>query len=145
MILRELFEARGEDVAIIFGRFNPPHFGHAGAWQVAADFPHWYVGTNQSTEGPKDPLPYHIKIEAMKTVWPRLEGHIVAEQSWLTLAVMVYKRFGGSATLHVVTDSKDAKIFVPLLQDQTANRGRTGFINLNQSSGLKQNVLAKQH
>ena len=127
MNLRELFESRSSDVAIIFGRFNPPHFGHAGAWKVASNFDNWYVGTNQSTQGPKDPLPFNMKIAAMKTVMPELEGHVVAEQSWLTLAVMVYKKFGESVSLHVVTDPKDAKVFVPLLQDQNGKEGPHGY------------------
>ena len=49
MRLGELFEASVSDVGIIFGRFNPPHKGHKAAWQTAAKFPAWFVGTNQST------------------------------------------------------------------------------------------------
>jgi hypothetical protein len=42
MKLRQLFEniyqeASGvTNVAIIFGRFNPPHQGHAAAWRTAS-------------------------------------------------------------------------------------------------------------
>ena len=61
MILRELFEAKAKSVGIIFGRFNPPHMGHMKAWEMAAENPSWYVGTNKSTQGPKDPLPFDIK------------------------------------------------------------------------------------
>ena len=106
MILRELFEKKmpvGDSVGIIFGRFNPPHKGHKAAWEMAAQNPHWYVGTNQSTQGPKDPLPYDVKIEAMKTVWPNIEGHIMAEQSWLTMASKVFKEYG-DVQLNVYTD-----------------------------------------
>jgi hypothetical protein len=129
MKLRELFETkRGGDVAIIFGRFNPPHFGHKAAWDIASAFSGWYVGTNQSTQGPKDPLPYDIKIEAMKTFMPELEGHLVAEQSWFTLASMVYQKHG-AIVLHIVTDPVDAKIFVPALQNQNGKEGPHGFYN----------------
>ena len=76
MRLKELFEAK-LSVGIIFGRFNPPHKGHRAAWEMASKNPQWFVGTNQSTVGPKDPLPYDVKIEAMKAIWPELEGHIV--------------------------------------------------------------------
>lgn len=126
MILRELFESTVSDVAIIFGRFNPPHFGHVDAWQVAAGFPDWYVGTNQSTQGPKDPLPYDIKIEAMKKLYPKLNGHLVPEQSWFTLAVMVYKKYG-SVTLHIVTDDKDVNVYLPMLQKQNGIEGPHGY------------------
>ena len=103
MRLRNLFEALGQEVSIIFGRFNPPHKGHRAAWELASKSPIWYVGTNQSTVGPKDPLPFNIKVEAMKTVWPEVEGHIVAETSWLTLASMVYEKHG-DVTLLCLTD-----------------------------------------
>lgn len=105
MLLRELFEARAKTVGIIFGRFNPPHQGHRAAWELASQNDAWVVGTNKSTQGPKDPLPFEIKIEAMKTVWPEIEGHIVAEQSWLTLASRLYKKYG-DAVLNVYTDEE---------------------------------------
>ena len=103
MRLRQLFEAKQTEVAIIFGRFNPPHKGHRAAWELASKSPVWYVGTNQSTVGPKDPLPFEVKVEAMKTIWPEVEGHIVAEQSWLTLASKVYEQYP-DATLLCLTD-----------------------------------------
>ncbi len=103
MILRELFEARAKSVGIIFGRFNPPHMGHMKAWEMASENPSWYVGTNKSTEGPKDPLPFDIKVKAMQAVYPEIRGHIVAEQSWLTLASKVYEKHG-NIVLNVYTD-----------------------------------------
>jgi hypothetical protein len=102
MKLRELFESKNS-VAIIFGRFNPPHKGHKAAWQIASKHPHWYVGTNQSTQGPKDPLPFDVKIQAMTAIWPEVQEHIVAEQSWLTLASKVYQDHG-EVTLFCLTD-----------------------------------------
>jgi hypothetical protein len=134
MKLRQIFEniyqeASGvTDVAIIFGRFNPPHQGHAAAWRTASRFDEWFVGTNEGTVGPKDPLPFKAKVAAMKTIYPAIEGHLVAEQSWWTLAAFVYKKFG-PVTLHIVTDEQDAKIFVPGLQDQNAKEGPHGYYN----------------
>lgn len=103
MLLKELFEAPGKEVAIIFGRFNPPHKGHKAAWEMAAKSPVWYVGTNKSTIGPKDPLPFDVKIQAMEAIWPEVATHIVAETSWLTLASKVYEKHG-DVTLYVLTD-----------------------------------------
>ena len=105
MKLRELFEARQRSVGIIFGRFNPPHKGHRAAWEMASKNDAWFVGTNQSTQGPKDPLPYDVKIEAMKAIYPEIQGHIVAEQSWLTLASAVYKKYG-NVVLNLYTDEE---------------------------------------
>ena len=105
MLLRELFEAKNNStVGIIFGRFNPPHKGHKKAWEMASENnDHWFVGTNQSTEGPKDPLPFKLKVEAMKTIYPELGGHIIAEQSWLTMASKVFAKYG-DVILNVYTD-----------------------------------------
>lgn len=103
MILRELFESKSKSVGVIFGRFNPPHMGHRAAWEMAAENPSWYVGTNKSTQGPKDPLPFDIKVKAMEAVYPEIKGHIVAETSWLTLASKVYEKHG-NIVLNVYTD-----------------------------------------
>lgn len=104
MLLRELFEAKNiGSVGIIFGRFNPPHKGHRAAWEMAAQNDAWFVGTNKSTEGPKDPLPFKIKVEAMKTIYPELDGHILAEQSWLTMASKIFAKYGDTI-LNVYTD-----------------------------------------
>lgn len=102
MRLRQLFEAK-DSVGFIFGRFNPPHKGHRAAWEMLSKNTHWYVGTNKSTQGPKDPLPYDVKIKAMETIWPEVAGHIVPHQSWLTLASEIYKKHG-DVVLNVYTD-----------------------------------------
>jgi len=103
MRLRQLFEAPSNEVAIIFGRFNPPHMGHKAAWELASQSPIWYVGTNQSTVGPKDPLPYDVKVEAMKAVWPEVASHIMPETGWLTMASKIYEQYP-KATLLALTD-----------------------------------------
>lgn len=127
MLLREMFiKEQGADAAIIFGRFNPPHFGHVSAWKEAAKFPIWYVGTNKSTIGPKDPLPYDVKIKVMETLYPNIKGHLVAEQSWFTLAAMVYEKHG-SVTLHIVTDESDSTTYVAMLQKHNGKEGKHGF------------------
>lgn len=125
MKLRQLFESKGSTVGIIFGRFNPPHMGHMKAWEMASENDHWFVGTNQDTQGPKDPLPYDIKIKAMQAVWPEIKGHIVAETSWLTLASKVYKKYG-SIVLNVYTD--EDWVTKTLIQ-YNGKEGAHGFYN----------------
>jgi len=127
MLLTEMFiKEQGQDAAIIFGRFNPPHQGHVAAWKEAAKSPIWYVGTNQSTIGPKDPLPFDVKIKAMEIMWPEVKGHIIPEQTWWSLAATVYAKHG-EVDLKIVTDEQDAKVFVPGLQKQNGVEGRHGF------------------
>ena len=103
MRLRQLFEAPGETVGLIFGRFNPPHKGHKAAWEMAAKETHWYVGTNAGTVGPKDPLPSQVKVLAMEAIMPEVKQHIVFSQSWLTLTSELYQKHP-DATLVLFTD-----------------------------------------
>lgn len=109
MKLREMFENEQsansvKTIGISFGRFNPPHKGHAGVWKAASKNPIWYVGTNDSTSGPKDPLPYDVKLQCMAAVFPAVAGHVVPEQSLLTLATSVYDKYGENVHLKVYTD-----------------------------------------
>jgi hypothetical protein len=83
-------------VGIMFGRFNPPHKGHIAAWDQMnkdSDLDAWYVGTNKSTIGKKDPLPSDVKEIVIKTLYPDIEDHFVFEQTWLTLAAYVYEKY----------------------------------------------------
>jgi hypothetical protein len=83
-------------VGIMFGRFNPPHKGHIAAWDQMnkdSDLDAWYVGTNKSTIGKKDPLPSDVKEIVIKTLYPVIEDHFVFEQTWLTLAAYVYEKY----------------------------------------------------
>jgi len=118
MRLRELFENVYEaeadsqfdnslkTIGVCFGRFNPPHRGHREVWKAACANPIWYVGTNDSTSGPKDPLPYDIKLKAMAAVWPKVAGHVIPEQSLLTLATRIYEEHGANVHLKVYTDEE---------------------------------------
>lgn len=125
MRLRTLFEALGKEVAIIFGRFNPPHKGHRAAWELASQSPIWFVGTNQSTVGPKDPLPYDVKVEAMKTIWPEIEGHIMPETSWLTMASKIYEKYPDSTLLCLTDEDWVTKTIV----QYNGKEGAHGYYN----------------
>ena len=125
MRLRQLFEAPGETVGLIFGRFNPPHKGHKAAWEMAAKETHWYVGTNAGTVGPKDPLPSQVKVLAMEAIMPEVKQHIVFSQSWLTLASELYKKHP-DATLVLFTDEG----WVPkTIQQYNGQQGPHGSYN----------------
>ena len=113
MRLRELFEKQPAEfdnslktIGVCFGRFNPPHKGHRAVWESAASNPIWYVGTNESTSGPKDPLPYDVKLQCMAAVWPKVAGHVIPEQSLLTLATRIYEQHGENVHLKVYTDEE---------------------------------------
>ncbi len=124
----------GTTIGIIFGRFNPPHKGHKAAWEMASKLPYWYVGTNQSTQGPKDPLPYDIKVEAMKTIWPGVEGHLMPEQSWLTLASHCFKSHPDAKTLICFTDEEWVTKTIQQYNGVQAAHGFYKFDEINQQA-----------
>jgi hypothetical protein len=106
MKLRELFENinAGKSIGVCFGRWNPPHKGHAAAWETAAQFNEWYVGTNYNTQGPDDPLPYEVKLQCMKAIMPEVSGHVIPETNLFTLVARIYASHGESVHLKVCTD-----------------------------------------
>jgi hypothetical protein len=122
MKLREIFENIYEEVpdgeetksydgalktiGICYGRWNPPHKGHKEVWKQASKNPIWFVGTNQNTEGPKDPLPYDIKLQCMAAVWPGIAGNVIPEQDLFTMATHIYERYGENVQLNVYTDEQ---------------------------------------
>lgn len=154
MRLRELFEPKqdapeapqdtfdGElkTIGVAFGRFNPPHRGHKAVWQAAATNPIWFIGTNQSTSGPKDPLPYDIKLQAMAAVWPKVAGHVIPEQSLLTLASRIYEKYGENVDLKVYTDEE--WLVKTLQQYNGASDKPHGMYKFNQIDWVKTERLA---
>ena len=118
---------RLNQVAIIFGRFNPPHKGHKRAWEEAAKYPHWFVGTNPNTVDIENPLPFHIKEQAMLAIWPALKGHLITQQDWFTMASAMFERYG-IIDLICVTD--EAWV-IPGLKKSNGVKGPHGFYNFN--------------
>jgi hypothetical protein len=106
MRLRELYENvnAGKTIGVCFGRWNPPHKGHAAAWETAAQFNEWYVGTNHNTQGPDDPLPYEVKLQCMKAIMPEVAGHVIPETNLFTLAARIYANHGENTHLKICTD-----------------------------------------
>lgn len=92
---------------------------------MASQSPIWYVGTNKSTQGPKDPLPFDVKIKAMEAIWPEVAGHIVAEQSWLTLASKVFEQHGEVELLTLTDEDWVTKT----LQQYNGKEGAHGYYN----------------
>lgn len=126
MFLRQLFESSQTSIGLVFGRFNPPHKGHRAAWEMASKATYWYVGTNKSTQGPKDPLPYDVKVEAMTTIWPEVADHIMPEQSWLTLASHCYAAHKDATVLVCFTDEEWV---TKTVQQYNGKEGPHGFYN----------------
>jgi len=132
MLLRQLFEDRRSvaDAAFCFGRFNPAHQGHIEVWKaVESAGSRWFVGTNPSTHGPNDPLTYDQKTAWMEAIYPSIQGHILPEQSVVTLASKLFELLGKNpkATIAYVTDSNDWAWAGKLLLDYNGKEGPHGF------------------
>jgi hypothetical protein len=132
MNLRELFEATHHKatVAFCFGRFNPPHQGHAKVWEAVKHAgQHWYIGTNPTTIGPNDPLDFNTKTAWMTAIDPDVAGHILGETSIVTLAARIYKEVGDGATIAYVTDETDWAWSGKLLNDYNGKESNHGYFN----------------
>lgn len=131
MKLRQLFEAHHKaTAAFCFGRFNPAHQGHAKVWEAVAHAgQHWYIGTNPSTIGPNDPLPFDVKRAWMTAIDPHVKGHILGEKSVVTLASKIYETVGDNATVAYVTDAQDWAWSGKVLNDYNGKEGPHGYYN----------------
>jgi hypothetical protein len=130
MLLRELFEADTIDAAFCFGRFNPAHQGHIEVWKtVQGAGRQWFVGTNPTTFGANDPLTFNQKSAWMTAIYPELKGHILPEQSVMTLASKLFTTLGknSNASIAYVTDSQDWQWAGKLLNDYNGKEGPHGY------------------
>jgi hypothetical protein len=130
MLLRNLFEDIGPvaDAAFAFGRFNPAHQGHIEVYKtVQAAGRKWYIGTNPSTQGPNDPLSFEQKSAWMQAIYPAIQGHLLPQQSVVTLASKLYELLPEGSTIAYVTDSKDWEWAGKLLNDYNGKEGPHGY------------------
>jgi len=116
--------------AFCFGRFNPAHQGHAGVWDEVSKSGHkWYIGTNPTTIGPNDPLPFNVKSAWMEAIDPKIKGHIVGETSVVTLASKIYADIGEGHYVNYVTDQTDWAWSGKLLKQYNSVKGPHGYYN----------------
>jgi hypothetical protein len=130
MLLRNLFEDIGPvaDAAFAFGRFNPAHQGHIEVYKaVQSAGRKWYIGTNPSTQGPNDPLSFEQKSAWMQAIYPAIQGHLLPQQSVVTLASKLYELLPEGSTIAYVTDSKDWEWAGKLLNDYNGKEGPHGY------------------
>jgi hypothetical protein len=125
-----LVESAGATVAFAFGRFNPAHQGHIAVWRAVEQAgANWFIGTNPSTLGPNDPLTFQQKSAWMEEIYPPIQGHIVPEQSVLTLAAYIFKKLRNNerATVAYITDATDWAWSGKLLNQYNGVEGTHGY------------------
>lgn len=130
MKVSDLFESidSSTTVGICYGRWNPPHKGHAAAWEDASSCDHWVVGTNENTQDQKNPLPYDIKVKCMEAVYPDIAGHIEPTRNVFELATLVYDKHRGDLDLKVYTDEE---WLVDSLQRYNGKESKHGYFKFN--------------
>jgi hypothetical protein len=129
-ITQVLVESAGATVAFAFGRFNPAHQGHIEVWRTVEQAgTNWFIGTNPSTLGPNDPLTFQQKSAWMEEIYPPIAGHIVPEQSVLTLAAYIFKKLRKNerATVAYITDADDWAWSGKLLNQYNGVEGSHGY------------------
>jgi hypothetical protein len=118
-------------IAVAFGRFNPPHQGHKKLWETVhrTGGHNWFIGTNPTTNGKNDPLPFAVKKAWMEAIDPNVKGHIIGETSVVTLASKIYAKHKGEHDLHLhyVTDEKDWQWSGKLLKQYNGVQGPHGY------------------
>ena len=130
MKLRQLFESHQADAAFCFGRFNPPHQGHAEVWKAVKHAGHnWFIGTNPTTAGADDPLSFQTKTAWMAAIDPEIEGHILGEKSIMTLAAKIFSHLGEGKTIAYVTDATDWQWAGKLLHQYNGQKSMHGYYN----------------
>lgn len=118
-------------IAMAFGRFNPPHQGHKKLWETVhrAGGHNWFIGTNPTTSGKNDPLPFAVKKAWMEAIDPAVKGHIIGETSIVTLASKIYEKHKGEHDIHLhyITDQQDWAWSGKLLKQYNGVQGPHGY------------------
>jgi hypothetical protein len=125
-----LVESTQNTVAFAFGRFNPAHQGHIEVWRTVEQAgSNWFIGTNPSTLGPNDPLTFEQKKAWMEEIYPPLAGHIVPEQTVLSLAAYIFKKLRKNENTIVayITDDTDWAWSGKLLNQYNGVEGAHGY------------------
>lgn len=128
---KELTEAKGM-VAFAFGRFNPPTTGHEKLIQKVASV----AGGGEfriypsHTQGPKDPLPYPLKVAYMRKMFRSYARNIIADSNAKTAIDITTKLYDeGYTELVMVVGDDRLREFESLLKNYNGVKARHGYYN----------------
>lgn len=80
MRIKDLFESEEKHVAFCFGRLNPPTLGHKKLLDTVKDVGGDYrIFASQSQDRKKNPLPYDVKMDFLRKMFPDFAGNIVED------------------------------------------------------------------
>ena len=93
--MRKFHEQAGQ-VVFAFGRFNPPTTGHEkllDRTKLIAGSSRYIIYPSQSQNQKKDPLPFALKVEYMRKMFPKHAKNIMADKKIINvfdIAVKLY-------------------------------------------------------
>jgi len=87
MKIANLLEATGPVIAFSWGRFQPPHLGHAQVFKKVASVGKdgYWICTSQSKDPKKNPLDYETKVALLKEMFPQYADHILYDPNVKTI------------------------------------------------------------
>jgi len=131
-----LQEAPEQRVAFSWGRFQPPHLGHAEVFkklESVGNYGFW-IGTGQTHDPKKNPLQYADKVAILKQVFPAYSDNILADSSIRTAydaIVAIYKKYdpkeAENITLVFVGDPERINDFVGGFKKFNGVEARHGY------------------
>lgn len=114
-----LAEAKKKEIVMVFGRFQPPNIGHESLFkkleQVAAGRK-FLIFSSQTQDPKKNPLPYEVKMDYLRKIFPTYAKNIVEDPNIKTfLNAVVYLHKKGYTALTLVCGSDRVEGFKELL------------------------------
>jgi len=114
-----LAEAQKKEIVMVFGRFQPPNTGHESLFkkleQVAAGRK-FLIFSSQTQDPKKNPLPYEVKMDFLRKIFPKYAKNIVEDPNIKTvLNAVVYLHKKGYTALTLVCGSDRVEGFTELL------------------------------
>ena len=102
MKIANLLEATGPVIAFSWGRFQPPHLGHAQVFKKVASVGKdgYWICTSQSKDPKKNPLDYETKVALLKEMFPQYADHILYDPKVKTIydaIVSIYNKMDPKA------------------------------------------------
>lgn len=127
---------QGPVIAFCWGRFQPPHLGHAEVFKKLANIgtAGFYICTSQTKDPQKNPLDYDVKCQFIREIFPQYSHNVLEDKSVKTIydaIVAIYNRMdpeeAKNTTLTFVGDPERCAQFGPGFRQYNGQQMRTGF------------------
>lgn len=127
---------QGPVIAFCWGRFQPPHLGHAEVFKKLANIgtAGFYICTSQTKDPQKNPLDYDVKCQFIREIFPQYSHNVLEDKSVKTIydaIVAIYDRMdpeeAKNTVLTFVGDPERCAQFGPGFRQYNGHQMKTGF------------------